>query len=95
MATGKTTKRRTIKATRDYVSSLKFFMLPQDGGQIVAITYAVDEDGLWCRIFDQCDRSESFQFACYSARATESQREFSPQNGKLPAHNQWVDVCVS
>jgi hypothetical protein len=83
-----------MKTTRDYLDTLTFFMMPVDGGQIVEVTYACDADGVWCRTFDRSDRSESYGFAKYNARATEAQLAFEPQNGKLPKHNSWKKVSV-
>lgn len=85
---------KSINATQTKIDSLDFRMMPQDGGQIVEVTYAVDEDGVWCRNFDRSDRSISYAFAAYDARATESQLAFEPQNGNLPRHNVWRDVVV-
>jgi len=87
-------KQPTIKATRGEIACLKFYMMPIDAGQVVEVTYAVDEDGLWCRTYDRGDRTEKYEFARYYARATEAELEFEPQNGKLPRHNQWLDVVV-
>jgi len=91
----KTDKHKTIKATQEYIGSLRFWMMPQDGGQIVEVTYAVDEDGVWSRTYDRSDRSQSYHFAAYPASATEEQLRFEPQNGKLPRHNRWHRVSIA
>lgn len=88
-------KQKTVKATQEYIDSLGFLMMPRDGGQIVEVTYAVDEYGVWCQSYDRSDRTRCYQFANYSARATEEQLDFEPQNGKLPRHNKWYPVIIS
>lgn len=84
-----------VKATQRYLDNLVFRMLPEDGGQIVEVTYAVDEDGLWEQRYDRSDRSRSYSFAPYRARATYDQLAFAPQNSQLPRHNSWRDVVVA
>jgi hypothetical protein len=83
-----------ISTTQKYVDSLKFFMTPKDGGQIVEVRYACDEDGVWEWVLDRSDGESSYRFAAYNARATESQLAFEPQNGKIPRHNKWQQVTV-
>lgn len=94
MATTKTKQRRTIRVDQAKINSLRFHMMPADGGQIVEVTYACDEDGVWCSVYDRGDRTQQYQFAKYYARASEAALAFEPQNGRLPRHNQWVDVVV-
>lgn len=84
------TKRKM--ATRTYAESLNYQMMPRDAGQIVEVSYACDEDGVWCRIHDRSDGETSYQFASYYARATEDQMRHEPWNGRLPRHNQWREV---
>ena len=76
------------------IDSLKFFMMPEDGGQIVEVRYACDEDGVWEWAHDRSDKTNTYRFAKYNARATEAQLAFEPQNSKLPRHNQWQRVTV-
>ena len=83
-----------MQATKNYVESLDFRMQPVDGGQTVEVTYACDEDGLWCRTHDRSDRTTSYQFAKYHGRATEGQLQFEPQNHLLPRHCKWQEVSV-
>lgn len=80
------------KSTESYVHQLAWHMMPVDGGQIVEVMYSCDEDGVWCRQHDRSDHTTTYQFAPYSARATESQLEFAPQNHRLPRHNGWQKV---
>lgn len=89
---GTTKTGRVKKATTKYVESLEYQMMPRDGGQIVEVTYACDEDGVWCRIYDRSDQRTSYQYAKYYARATLNQMRHEPWNGILPRHNSWVDV---
>lgn len=84
-----------MKATQNQIDSLNFQMMPQDGGQIVEVSYACDEDGVWCRNYDRSDRSTEYYFASYYARATEAALAFEPWNGKLPRHNKWRPVSVA
>lgn len=82
-----------IKSQR-YLNSLEFYMMPEDGGQIVEVRYACDEDGVYCWNYDRSDRSSSYYFAKYNARASEAQLSFEPQNSLLPSHNKWKPVIV-
>lgn len=91
----KNKNRKAIRTSLRTIDSLDFQMMPEDGGQIVEVMYACDEDGVWCRTHDRSDRSTSYQFAAYHARATEDQLSFEPQNSKLPKHNKWQDVVVA
>lgn len=81
-------KRMTIEDA----DKLRYYQMPQDGGQIVSITYAVN-DG-WSHLY--CcseDRSElpgsvdrvSIQRIEIDDNADPTDSEFEPQNGKLPA----------
>lgn len=84
-----------MKASKQYVDSLEFHMMPQDRGQIIDVRYACDEDGVWAWSHDKSNRSDSYDFAKYNARATELQLSFEPQNGKLPRHNKWNKVTIT
>jgi len=88
------TKQNTIYTSQRVIDSLSFHMLPEDGGQIVETTYACDSDGVWMRRYDRSDRTTSYSYARYPARATEEKLEFEPQNSRLPRHNRWRDVIV-
>lgn len=92
--TKKTRKQTTIRISRDRLESLDFRMCPADAGQMVEVTYACDESGVCCRRYDRSDRTTTYQFAAYSARATEAELAYEPQNGRLPRHNSWRDVVV-
>lgn len=83
-----------MKSSQQKIDSLSFKMCPSDEGQIVEVMYAVDEDGLWCRIHDRSDRSTTHQFARYPKGASESMLRFEPWNGVLPHHNKWQDVTI-
>jgi hypothetical protein len=80
--------------TQRYIDSLKFYMMPQDGGQMVEVRYACDCDGIWQWKYDRSDRTSAYSFAKYNARATEEQLAFEAQNSRLPKHNRWQDVVV-
>lgn len=86
---------KKIKAKQAYLADLKFQMCPVDAGQIVEVTYAADEDGVWCRTYDRSDRTTTYQFAAYPARASESALRHEPWNGIIAAHNSWRDVEVA
>lgn len=73
----------TIKVSQQRIDSLQFLMCPEDSGQIVEVTYACDDEGLWCKTYDRSDRSVKYEFAPYSARATEAELAFEPQNDCL------------
>lgn len=83
-----------IKTQQSYLDSLEFHMLPQDGGQIVDVMYATDQDGVWRQIIDGSDGSVSYQFAKYYARAKEESLVFEPHNGTIPRHNKWLTVSI-
>lgn len=85
---------RKIETTQAYVDSLEFYMMPEDGGQIVEVRYAVDGDGVWCWTHDRSDRTDSYRFASYNARANEADLEFEPQNSRLPRCNKWREVVI-
>lgn len=77
------------------IEGLSFLTMPRDGGQMVEVSYACDEYGVYRRWYDRSDGSVSYDFAAYPKRAKESDLEFAPQNGKLPKHNKWQRVKVT
>ncbi len=84
-----------------HAKTLNYYMCPEDAGQIIEITYATDEDGLYQRVYDRSDRSEKYYFAKYDmrkGRTEESFRrnmEFSPQNGVLPCVGRWREIVTT
>lgn len=84
-----------MKATQRYINSLEFRTMPRDEGQIVEVSYACDEDGVWCQIYDRSDGSVVHEFAKYYAKASEAQLKFEPWNGSLPRHNKMKRVKVT
>jgi hypothetical protein len=65
--------------------------MPQDGGQIVDVTYAVDDDWsyLYCRTEDQSEHPGSadrlsIQRIQIDDDADPADSDFQPQNGVLP-----------
>ena len=85
----------SIKVCESKIEELNFLMMPRDGGRIVEISYACDENGVYRRCYDRSDGAMSYDFASYSKRAKESDLEFEPQNGRLPKHNQWQRVRIA
>jgi len=86
-----------IKMRKSQIDDLRFFQMPQDGGQIVSVTYACDESGVYCRTVDQSYRPGTppkYQFAAYDRRCGEDRLRFEPQNGLLPQTSTWRDVIV-
>lgn len=83
-----------MKVKQAVIDDLQFHMMPQSAGQIVEVSYAADEDGLWCRTYDRSDNSVWYEFALYYSRSKESELAFEPQNGRLPRHNQFQPVTV-
>ncbi len=83
-----------MKCKRAYLESLKRGTLPHDGGQIVARSYAADEDGLFRFTLDQSDQSLMVEFAEYDDDADEYDLRFEPWNGALPAHGDWQEVEI-
>lgn len=66
------------------IDGLTFHQLPVDGGQIVDISYAVDEGYLYTRRWDRSDNSTRV----WREEIDEtSETEFEPQNGQLPETN--------
>lgn len=76
----------TILTNAKQLDSLQWHQLPVDGGQIVSVTYAVDEDHLYCRTYDQSDCSVRIE------RAELIDGEFKPQNGVLPECGEYEAV---
>ena len=85
----------SVKICESKIEELDFQMMPCDGGQIVEISYACDENGVYRRCHDRSDRSISYDFASYRKRAEESDLKFEPQNGRLPKHNKWQRVRIA
>jgi hypothetical protein len=85
---------KKIKVTRDVIESLTWRQLPEDGGQLVSVTYAVDQDYVYRQEYDRSTRSSSYTAARLYARATEDELAFEPQNGRLPRHNAWREAVV-
>ena len=85
---------KIIKTSQQVIDALDFQMMPEDGGQMIEVTYACDEYGLWCRSHDRSDSTTRYEYAAYPARITEEQMRFEPWNSRLPRHNQWRDVIV-
>lgn len=83
------------RATQQYLNALSFRMMPQDTGQTTEVSYAADDRGVWCRTYDRGDGTTSYQFATYSARATEDELRHEPWNGRIPKHNTWRNVTVA
>lgn len=81
-----------INVSRSHAECLDYHTIPQDQGQIVEISYACDERGLYRKTHDRSDRTTGYKFAPYNARATEDQLRFEPQNGRLPRHNTWREI---
>lgn len=61
--------------------NLDYHMMPVDGGQIVDISYAVDEDYLYQRSHDKSDNTISYSRASLDL---EGETAFEPQNNQLP-----------
>jgi hypothetical protein len=85
---------KKIKVTRDVLESLTWRQLPEDGGQLVSVTYAVDGDYLYRQEYDRVDRASSYTAARLYERATEDELAFEPWNSRLPRHNAWHEVVV-
>lgn len=83
-----------MKCNRGYLDGLAQGTLPEDGGQIVDRSYAIDQDGLYRLTFDQSDQSLMVEFAEYAENADEYDLRFEPWNGVLPAHGAWQDVEI-
>lgn len=75
---------KTVTARQSYLDSLEWYTMPQNGGQIVAISHATDYDGLWEHCYDRSDQSSSYEFSPYDKRASERSMRFEPWNGILP-----------
>ena len=60
---------------------LDYEMMPVDGGQIVDISYAVDEDYLYQLSHDKSDNTTSYSRAPLDP---DGETEFEPQNNQLP-----------
>ena len=79
---------RAKRMTTEDADKLSYHQMPQDGGQIVSVTYAVDDDWsyLYCRTEDQSELPGSAdRVSIQRAEIDESSdRGFEPWNGTLP-----------
>lgn len=66
--------------------NLQYHVMPQDQGQIVLRSYAVDSEYLYRHTIDQSDKTESWERALLDA---DDETEFQPQNNQLPEHEEW------
>ncbi len=74
------------------ITDFQFRQLPEDGGQIVDISYACDETWLYCHVYDRSDLSESYSRIRVSAQ---SKYDFETQNGLLPStKGKWQTINV-
>lgn len=85
---------KTIRVPQARLNSLDYHVIPSDGGQIVVVRYAEDEDGLWRWCYDRSDRTSTYAFARYDRRASEKHSVFTPWNDVLPWHRVWQKVVV-
>lgn len=68
--------------TLEQADRLSYDTLPQDGGQIVMVSYCHHEDGyLYCRSYDQSDKTLTIT---RSEVSDDSETAYEPQNGLLP-----------
>lgn len=84
-----------MKARRSYVESLEFESCLQDCGQIVDVSYAADESGVWCRIYDRSDQTMVYQFGRYPERCREDRLLHELQNGRIAAHTKMRRVTLT
>ncbi len=74
------------------ITNLQFRQMPEDGGQIVEISYACDETWLYCHVYDRSDMEESYSRI---RLAEKSRYDFEPQNGLLPKTlGKWQKINV-
>jgi hypothetical protein len=70
---------------------MKMYVMPEDQGQIVTVSYGCDGEYLYCRTLDTSDRSESWQRAEIE---WSDDNEFEPWNGRLPkVHDDEWEPC--
>ena len=72
------------------IESLDWHQLPQDGGQIVSVTYAADETYLYRRTIDRSDGRLTIE----RAERLDDEDDFEPWNGLLPSHGPWEDLTL-
>jgi len=74
------------------ITDLQFRQLPEDGGQIVDISYACDGVWLYCHVLDRSDMEESYSRIRVAAR---SKYNFEAQNNLLPTtKGKWQTINV-
>ena len=66
------------------IDALEFRQMPQDGGQIVNVSYATDDEWLYCSTHDRSDNSRSITCQRLDYDVEEDATGFEPQNGLLP-----------
>lgn len=64
---------------------LQWHQLPVDGGQVVSITYVMDENYLYRHTLDRSDKSETLERCAWDQYADDADIRFEPWNGILPA----------
>lgn len=74
--------------TIDFLESLEWHILPQDHGQIVSRSYAVDVWYLYRRHHDRSSGETTYDRAELDY---DDPSEFAPWNGLLPNHGEWED----
>lgn len=67
------------------IDDLEFRQCPEDGGQIVDVTYAIDEQWLYRHTHDRSDGEEYIICTRINYQSHEYDLLFEPQNGILPA----------
>lgn len=66
------------------IDELEFRSMPQDGGQIVDVSYATDETWLYRHSHDRSDGEQYYTCTRIDDRASDDAIRFEPQNGLLP-----------
>ena len=79
--------------SQEQYDELRFFAQPEDQGQMIDVTYAIDweTDVLYSREYDRSDRSESLWCAELDE---DDEAVFDPANSNIPRHGEWVQCRV-
>jgi hypothetical protein len=73
-----------ITRNQSYLDGLEWHQLPRDGGQIVSVTYATDEEFLYRHSYDRSDQTHAYFRESINMDADEDFLRFEPWNGNLP-----------
>jgi hypothetical protein len=63
---------------------MRFIVPPENGGQIVEVSFAEAPEGVWMRVEDRSDRSIYYKLARWTTRLRRWSDSVGPQNREPP-----------